>query len=157
MKTIIKFTLIAIIVLPLCTLYGCMRNISPDSYAVGSVGQVNRAVRGKVISARIVNILGSQSGAGTTAGAAAGGVAGSAIGGAARENIIGAIGGAVVGGIIGSITEEGATQQQGMEYVVETENGSLITVVQGTDPCLNIGDKVIVIYGQRSRVIADTR
>ena len=157
MKTIIKFTLIAIIVLPLCALYGCMRNISPDSYAVGSVGQVNRAVRGKVISARLVNILGSQTGVGTTAGAAAGGVAGSAIGGAARENIIGAIGGAVVGGIIGSITEEGATQQQGMEYVVETENGSLITVVQGTDPCLNIGDKVIVIYGQRSRVIADTR
>ena len=94
---------------------------------------------------------------GTTAGAAAGSVAGSAIGGAARENIIGAIGGAVVGGIIGSMAEEGATQQQGMEYVVETENGSLITVVQGTDPCLNIGDKVIVIYGQRSRVIADTR
>ncbi len=157
MKTIIKFTLIAIIVLPLCALYGCMRNISPDSYAVGSVGQVNRAVRGKVISARLVNILGSQTGVGTTAGAAAGGVAGSAIGGAARENIIGAIGGAVVGGIIGSMAEEGATQQQGMEYIVETENGSLITVVQGVEPCLNIGDKVIVIYGQRSRVIADIR
>ena len=130
-----------------------MRNISPDSYAAGSVGQVNRAVRGKIISARMVDILGSQSGIGATSGAAAGGVAGSAIGGATRENIVGAIGGAVIGGIIGSMAEEGATRQQGME----TDNGSLITVVQVIEPSLNVGDKVIVIYGQRSRVIADTR
>ncbi|MBP7509804.1 MAG: hypothetical protein KA807_18470, partial [Prolixibacteraceae bacterium] len=78
-------------------------------------------------------------------------------GGATRENIVGAIGGAVIGGIIGSMAEEGATRQQGMEYVIETDNGSLITVVQGIEPSLNVGDKVIVIYGQRSRVIADTR
>jgi outer membrane lipoprotein SlyB len=138
-------------------LYGCMRNISPDTYAVGSVGQVNRAVKGMIVNARQVNVSGSQSGLGAAAGAGAGGVAGSAIGGAARENIVGAIGGAVVGGVIGAMVEEGATRQQGMEYVVETENGSLITVVQGAEPQLVVGQKVIVIYGQRSRVIADNR
>ncbi len=157
MKATIRFISILAIIFPLCVLCGCMRNISPDSYAAGSVGQVNRAVRGKIISARMVDILGSQSGIGATSGAAAGGVAGSAIGGATRENIVGAIGGAVIGGIIGSMAEEGATRQQGMEYVIETDNGSLITVVQGIEPSLNVGDKVIVIYGQRSRVIADTR
>ena len=46
-----------------------------------------------------------------------------------------AIGGAVVGGIIGGMAEEGATQQQGMEYIIETENGPLITVIQRIEPC----------------------
>ena len=134
-------------------LCSCARNISPDTYAVGTVGQVNRAVKGVIINARQVNISGSQSGIGATSGAAAGGVAGSAIGGGTRANIIGAIGGAVVGGIIGSAIEEWSTQQTGMEYVVETENGALITLVQGKEPKLNAGDRVVVIYGTTSRVI----
>jgi outer membrane lipoprotein SlyB len=136
-------------------LIGCTRNISPDSYAVGSVGQVNRAVRGVIISVRQVNISGSQSGAVGAAGAAGGAVAGSAIGGGTRENILGAIAGAVIGGIAGSAIEEGSTRQQGMEYVVEAQNGSLITVVQGINPTLSVGAKVIVLYGTRTRVIAD--
>ena len=141
-------------VLFLCfSLIACMRNISPDSYAVGSVGQVNRAVRGVIVSARQVDISGSQSGVGGAAGAAGGAVAGSAIGGGTRENILGAIGGAVVGGIAGSAIEEGSSRQKGMEYVVETENGSLITVVQGIDPPLSVGRKVIVLYGTRARII----
>ena len=137
------------------SLIACTRNISPDSYAVGSVGQVNRAVRGVVISVRQVDISGSQTGVGGAAGAAGGAVAGSAIGGGTRENILGAIGGAVVGGIAGSAIEEGSSRQKGMEYVVETQNGSLITVVQGVDPPLSVGRKVIVLYGTRARIIPD--
>ncbi len=143
------------VLVSLFILIGCTRNISPDSYAVGSVGQVNRAVKGVIISVRQVNISGSQSGAGGAAGAAGGAVAGSAIGGGTRENILGAIGGAVIGGIAGSAIEEGSTRQQGMEYVVETQNGSLITVVQGIDPPLSVGKKVIVLYGTRARIIPD--
>jgi outer membrane lipoprotein SlyB len=135
----------------------CTPNVSPNSYAVGSVGQVNRAVRGKVVSVRPVHISGSQSGVGGAAGAAGGAVAGSAIGGGARENVLGAIGGAVVGGIAGSMIEEGATKQEGIEYVVETENGSLITLVQGNDTFFSVGDKVIVLYGTPSRIIPDQR
>lgn len=148
--------IISVVIIDL-VLLGCTRNISPDTYAVGSVGQINRAIRGIIINARQVNVSGSQTGVGAAAGAAAGGVAGSAIGGAMRENIVGAIGGAVVGGIVGGMVEEGATSQQGIEYVVETENGALITIVQGTDPPLAMGQKVIVIYGQKSRVIADNK
>lgn len=134
---------------------GCAKNISPNDYAVGSVGQVNRAVRGIVISVRNVNISGSQSGVGGAAGATGGAVIGSAIGGGTRSNMVGAIGGAVIGGIVGSAIEEGSTRQQGMEYVVETQNGSLITVVQGSEPPLSVGSKVIVLYGTRSRLIPD--
>lgn len=135
----------------------CTPNVSPDTYAVGSVGQVNRAVRGTIISARLVDISGTQSGVGAGAGALAGGVGGSALGGGVRGNIIGAVGGAVVGGIAGAVIEEGTSRQKGMEYVVETGNGALLTVVQGAEAPLAAGQKVIVMYGTRSRVIADTR
>jgi outer membrane lipoprotein SlyB len=139
------------------SLTACQRDISPDSYAVGSVGQVNQAVRGTVINARPVNISGSQSGLGAGAGAVGGAVAGSALGGSGspRSNVIGAIGGAVVGGIAGSITEEALTQQNGIEYVIQAENGALLTIVQGPQPAFSVKQKVIVIYGTRARIIAD--
>lgn len=133
----------------------CAPNISPDSYAAGAVGQVNRTVRGIVISARPIAIGGTQSGVGAGAGAVAGGVAGSAIGGGTRANIIGAVGGALVGGIVGAAAEDAATRQNGMEYVVQTENGALLTVVQGAVPAFVMNQKVLVIYGSRSRIIAD--
>ncbi|NYZ15303.1 hypothetical protein HL658_22415 [Azospirillum sp. RWY-5-1] len=133
----------------------CAPNISPDSYAVGSVGQVNRTVRGVIISARPVAIGGTQSGLGAGAGAVAGGAAGSMIGGNVQTNIIGAVGGAVVGGIAGAMIEESATRQTGIEYVVQTENGALLTVVQGSTPALSVKDRVLVIYGSRSRVVPD--
>jgi len=152
MKTKTFFPFLTVLVLS-SYLVGCTHNISPDSYAVGSVGQVNRAVRGVIISVRQVDISGSQSGVGGAAGAAGGAVAGSAIGGGTRENILGALGGAVIGGIAGSAIEEGSSRQKGIEYVVETQNGSLITVVQGSDPPLSVGRNVIVLYGTRARII----
>jgi outer membrane lipoprotein SlyB len=136
-------------------LFGCQPNISSDTYSVGSVGQVNRVIRAKVLSARTVNISGTQSGVGAGAGAVAGGVGGSAMGNNARSGIVGAVGGAVVGGIIGAVAEEAASQQKGIEYVVETENGALMTIVQGVDPVLSEGQRVLVVYGQKSRIIAD--
>lgn len=138
-------------------LISCTRNVSPNSYAVGSVGQVNRAVKGIIISAREVEISGNQSGLGGSAGAAAGATAGTFIGGGARENILGAIGGAVIGGVVGSIAEEGSTRQKGIEYVIETENGALISIVQGVEPLLAVGKKIILLYGTRSRIIPDPK
>lgn len=67
----------------------CTHNISPDTYAVGSVGQVNRAAKGVIVSARQVDISGSQSGVGGAAGAAGGAVAGSAIGGGIERKYTG--------------------------------------------------------------------
>jgi outer membrane lipoprotein SlyB len=132
----------------------CQRNISPTSYSVGSVGQVNRAVKGVVKSARTVEVDGT-TGVGGVAGAATGAVAGSSIGGGGRANAIGAIGGAVVGGIVGAAIERSATRQTAIEYVVETENGALLTLVQGPSPAFSLNDRVIVIYGSPSRLISD--
>ena len=139
------------VVVPLAA---CTPNISPDSYSVGSVGQVNRVVRGVIVSARPVAVSGTNTGIGAGAGAIAGGTGGSTIGGSAAGNIVGAVAGAVVGGVIGAAVEEGATRQTGMEYVIEAENGALITLVQGDEEPLSVGQKVMVIYGTRARVIA---
>lgn len=135
---------------------GCASNISPKTYSVGSVGQVNRTISATIISVREVDVAGT-TGLGAGVGATAGGVAGSSIGSGSRENLIGAIAGAVVGGIAGAAIEGGATQQKGMEYVVETENGNLMTIVQGITTIFREGQKVLVLYGSPSRVIADPR
>lgn len=130
--------------------------ISPKNYSVGSVGQVNRTVSATVISVRQVDIAGT-TGLGGSAGTATGALVGSAAGNNARANIVGAIGGAVVGGLAGAAIEANATKQKGMEYVVETENGNLMTIVQGTDTVFAEGEKILVLYGSPSRLIADSR
>lgn len=134
----------------------CAPNVRTDSYSIGSVGQVNRTVAGMVISVRPVSIDGSRGG-GAAAGAAAGGIAGAQVGGSDSANAIGAIGGLVVGAIAGSAIERSAAQTPGLEYVVQTENGNLMTVVQGTDPAFAEGARVLVLYGSPSRIIADPR
>ncbi|UNK41248.1 hypothetical protein MNO14_09645 [Luteimonas sp. S4-F44] len=135
---------------------GCVPNVRPDSYSIGSVGQVNRTTEGTIISARTVIIDGSRGG-GAAAGGAAGAVAGSQIGGSDAAGAVGAIGGLVVGAIAGAAVERSASTQHGIEYVVETSNGNLMTVVQGADPALPPGSKVLVLYGSPARIIADPR
>jgi outer membrane lipoprotein SlyB len=135
---------------------GCAADISPNSYSVGSVGQVNRTVSATIISVRDVDIQGTQ-GVGTAAGVGAGAAAGSAIGGGTRSNIVGAIGGAVIGGVVGAMAEKGLTEQVGVEYVVQTSNGNLMTLVQGPNPRFSVGQNVLVLYGSPARIIADPR
>jgi outer membrane lipoprotein SlyB len=137
------------------SLCACAPNVSPDSYSVGAVGQVNRVVRGSIISARPVQVSGTQSGVGAGAGAVGGAVAGSAIGSGTRSNVLGALGGAVAGGVAGALIEEGASRQGAFEYVIQTENGALITVVQGGAP-LSTNQRVLVIYKAQAGVIEDT-
>jgi len=141
---------------PLILLGGCASNISSQSYEVGAVGHTSKVVPATVISARPVEVAGTKN-IGTPIGAVAGGVAGSAIGGGARSNILGAIGGAVIGGIAGSAIESGVTKQTGIEYVVELKSGGLLTLVQGSDTVLGVGQRVLLIYGPPARLIPDTR
>lgn len=142
--------------IPLIFLSGCASNISSQSYEVGSVGQTSRVVPATVVSARPVDVAGTKN-IGTPVGAIAGGVAGSAIGGGARANILGAIGGAVIGGLAGTAIESGVTKQTGMEYVVELQSGGLVTLVQGPETVLSVGQRVLLIYGPPARLIPDTR
>lgn len=147
---------IAVICVAIASLVGCASNISPTSYSVGSVGQVNRTVAGRVISVRPVEINGT-TGAGGTVGGALGATAGSGLGSGGRANAAGAIAGAVVGAVAGAAIEQSATRQSGFEYVVQTENDNLMTIVQGANPTFAVNDKVLVLYGAPSRLISDPR
>ena len=131
----------------------CTTNISPDTYSVDSVGSVTRSVPGVIVSSRPVNVEGTQKIGGVT-GAVAGGVAGSAIGGGDRAHALGAIGAAVIGALAGSAIEKGITNQTGIEYVVKTDNGELLTLVQGPSPAFSVGQKVMILYGKRARIVA---
>lgn len=63
----------------------------------------------------------------------------------------------MVGAIAGAASERALSQAKGLEYVVQTENGNLMTVVQGPDPVFTTGMRVLVLYGSPSRIIADPR
>ena len=97
------------------------------------------------------------SGIGGAAGAGAGAALGSTIGSSGSDSVAGAIVGAVVGGVAGSVAEGRLSEQKAMEYVVETENGNLMTIVQGLTPVFSVGQKVLVLYGAVSRLIEDPR
>lgn len=152
-KALIVLSVIAV------TATACAPNISPDTYSTSSAGQVNRVIAGTIVSAREVQVSGdtlTQGGGmiGTLAGGAAGGIAGSSIG-QGRGSALAAIGGAVLGGALGNVAEKKITSQRGMEYVVKTKNGSMVSVVQGATPRFSVGQRVLVQYGARARVTLD--
>jgi outer membrane lipoprotein SlyB len=131
---------------------GCQSDISADYYRASSVGSVNRAIRGKIVSVRTVRVS-DESGVGASAGAATGAIAGAS----GSDNVAGAavlaIAGAVAGGVAGATAEKSLTKQEALEYVIESENGALLSVVQGGGVRFAVGQSVIVLYGNPSRVI----
>ena len=142
------------LILPLMmTTTACTDNIGADYYNTSAAGQVSQAVRGTVVAVRPVVVSDGDGQFGKLAGAAAGGVAGSMIGGSDAVHILGAIGGAVIGGIAGDAAQEGLSRQQGYEYTIQLDNGNLVSLVQGKDVVLNVGQKCLVLYGNRSRVV----
>lgn len=154
MKQTSKFKALALLPLAALTV-ACGPNMSPNSYDAHSVGEVRRAERGTVESYRWVQING-ESGVGTVAGAGIGAAAGSTIGNSGAENIIGAIGGAIIGGLIGGGVEKSAKNKSGFEYIVRTESGSLVTLVQADEQPLPEGAPVLILFsGSRSRLVFD--
>lgn len=134
-------------------LSGCARDLSPDVYSRGEVGSKVDVQQARIISVRAVKIEGTRSGVGAIAGAAAGGVGGS-YAGKGRGGAIGAIAGAVLGGLLGSAMEGAVSSSEGVEYLVELENGDTIAVVQPKgDAPLKPGDSALLVYGDHIRVV----
>lgn len=131
----------------------CAPSVAGGTYSRGQVGDINNVDRGVVVSSRTVKIEGTKSGVGTATGAVIGGAAGSQIGGGRAENVIAGVAGAVIGGIAGAAAEEGVTRTTGIEYVIALDDGRTITVVQGEDAPIAPGTRVMVLYGERARVV----
>ncbi|MCJ9429204.1 glycine zipper 2TM domain-containing protein [Kordiimonas marina] len=144
------------IALPLALALGaCASTPSPRTYDSYAVGQVRRVERGTIESFRWVQVK-NDSGVGTVAGAGVGAAAGSTIGNGGADSVIGAIGGAIIGGLIGSSVEKSASTKGAYEYIIRTESGSLVTIVQADQQPLPDGAPVIIVFGaDRARVRLD--
>ena len=57
-----------------------------------------------------------------------------------------------------SLIEQEAKRQPAMEYIIRDDQGNLVTIVQGVEPVLTIGQRVFVQEGRsgRGRVIPAT-
>lgn len=132
----------------LLALAGCATNPGQSQYKWNEVGQSTLVEFGTVIQVREVGITGPNSGVGALAGTAAGAAVGSQIG-QGSGNTAAIIGVAIAGAIAGSALEQAAANTTGMEYVITTEKGRTMTVVQN----MNKGD---VVLPPGSRVMVQT-
>lgn len=134
----------------------CTQSMSPHSYDARAVGEARRVERGTIDSYRWVEIRKGNSGVGTAAGVGIGAAAGSTVGNSGAENVIGAIGGALLGGLIGNSIDKSASKSSGFEYIIRTESGSLITIVQQDRYPFAEGTPIILVFGgDRTRVRLD--
>ncbi len=137
---------------------GCARQISPDVHAGRTAGDTINTYGGVIETARFVEIqegdtLESNK-TGQVLGGLAGGVAGARFGnGVGRALAI--AGGAIIGAFVGAFAEQEIKRQPAIEYIVRTERGDLVTIVQGPSPQLSPGQRVFVQEGRsgRGRVI----
>ena len=135
------------------SLTGCVV-ANPNTVSAYDAQRMSTVVDATVLSVRPVTLQGRDTGVGTVSGAVIGGIAGSNVGGPRTGGIVG-IAGAVVGGLIGNAVERDATQQQGVEILLQLRNGDRRQVVQGvgTDT-FTAGDPVILVTtGGRTRVM----
>lgn len=129
-------------------LTGCGSEFSGNRYDGATVGEVARTDLGTVISLRKVELKSEGSAAGTALGAVGGGVLGSLFGGG-NAKFATAAAGAVAGGVAGNaIATRG---EEGIEYTVKLDSGSVITIAQGKEPAISVGQRVHVINSNRGR------
>ncbi|HEV2674912.1 MAG TPA: hypothetical protein VGV37_10255 [Aliidongia sp.] len=135
-------------------LSACQHGYSPDRYSTASMQQATKVDRAVVQSVRLVDVDGT-AGAGALVGGAAGGIGGASFG-SGGGSAAAALGGVLVGAAIGALVEKSATETQAFEYIVMKQSGDLMSVTQKDAQPLAVGQKVMLIYGIKARLIPDT-
>ncbi len=151
--TMKKFSLLFLVFLS-SMLAACNPNLSSNTLSSYEVGTASKATPGVIVKKRIINIDNS-SGVGAPVGVVGGAAAGSMIGGNTATNIVGGLGGALVGGLVGNSIDKSIHSQTGYEYIVRLNNGNLVSVTQARDTNFGIGQRVLVVYGPRARLLPD--
>lgn len=125
-------------------LTGCASSRSSEVYSRDHARKAQTVENGTVESVKQVVIEGTKTPVGTAAGGVAGGVLGSTVGAGSGRKIATVIG-ALAGAAAGTMAEEGITRKQGLEIVVNKDNGQTIVVVQEADVVIVAGDRVRII------------
>lgn len=109
------------------TLVNCGKDLPPGEYDANEIGKVKKVIPGVIISKRAVNLHRQNSDANLR------------VKGSADSNLM----------------DGGYNQTRGMEYVIKLNSGTIISVVQAEDLRLKNKQKILVIYGRHTRVVAD--
>ena len=135
----------------------CTSNISPDTLSPDNANQLTPTTHGKIVSIHMVNVSGNKgmmSNAGAIAGGVGGAIAGSALGGGSRVPLLGALAGAAIGGVGGNYAQEKLSTQQAMQYVIKTDAGNLVTIVQGVGKeKYHLGQYVYIVEGEHAHIV----
>lgn len=145
-------------VLSALLLSSCATQIGSENHSICTVGEPTCTYSGTIRNVRCVVVNEhdrlEENELGIIGGGVLGGLAGNTIG-KGTGNLWTTVGGAVAGATAGALSEKQLKRQKGAEYVVELDNGDLLTVVQGGSPLLQEGQKVFVMVPShgRSRVV----
>jgi outer membrane lipoprotein SlyB len=130
---------------------------SSTTYGDTEVGQAIETAPGSVVASRIVNVSDEPGLVGAGAGAAVGAVGGN-LAVAGPVGLLVTIVAGLVGAAIGYMTEKQMKDRDGIEYVLEMDDGHLVTLVQNRESDeqpLPDGARVLVqLNGQYTRVVA---
>jgi outer membrane lipoprotein SlyB len=142
------------ILIGLMALSGCAPKLGGNDYGVSGAGEISKTRKGVIVATRSVILRPDNSheaGTGAAAGAIGGAALGSTIGGGDTMPIVSAVIGGIAGGAAGHAIEGKLTEQEGTEYHIKLANGTTITIAQGVEPRMSVGQKVLVIESKRSR------
>ena len=138
--------------------YACS-NTSPTNVSSSDAQKVTAIEYGFIKSASPVKIKGESNWIGATAGGMIGGLLGTQVCG--EEEIIGTkcqdiavVYGTIGGAAIGSVAQAMLGNHDGFQYIVKIDdNDKDSAFVQGDKNPINIGQRVIIIYGNDIRVM----
>jgi outer membrane lipoprotein SlyB len=108
-------------------LIGCGKELPPGEYDANEIGKIKKVIPGTIISMRKVNLRKQTS---------------EAVADHSKTTS-------------DSLMEGGYNQTRGVEYVIKLHSGGIISVVQAEDLKLKNKQKILVIYGRNTRVVAD--
>ncbi len=128
------------------TVTGCISSRSGQVYSRDQARTAQAVVNGTVESVRSVTIEGTQTPVGSVAGGVLGGVLGSTVGDGSGQAVA-TVAGAIAGAVAGSVAEEQLTRKEGLEIVVQKDNGGSVLVVQEADQTFTPGERVRVVTG----------
>jgi outer membrane lipoprotein SlyB len=126
-----------------------------NDHRIVTVGNARPSIEAVVISHQSVMIEVGTTGMGPVIGGTTGGL----IANNNSDDIGIIIAGIIAGAVVGEVVESDGNLHQATEYVIQTQNGLLLTVVQANQkkPIFLIGESVILIHGYPSRLIKDPR
>jgi len=137
-------------------LAACASSNSPDVYASGQARRAYTVYDATVVEMRVVKIEGQSTRVGTLGGAWIGSTAARSAGDGRGSRVLGAVGG-VAGAIIGRGTERALTADEGLEIILELDNGETVAVVQGGDVAFELGERVRVLRDRGSARVVKRR